>query len=849
METLWGTWREHPGRRTILFCCSVAHAEFVKAWLVARGVRTAAIHSGPTADERSQALADLKNGDVDAVCAVDVLNEGVDVPTVDRVVMLRPTESSVVFLQQLGRGLRAADGKKALTVIDFVGNHKVFLGRLRTLLSLGPQHPGAALKALLDDGTPELPPGCSVDLELEAKDLLRSLFRATGADAVENAYRELAAAREDRPRAGELYRMGYSPRTLRTRHGSWWDFVASEGDLSDVEERLLEETSGAFLRHLETTSMTKSFKMVTLQALVEADAFGEGLEVSELARRAHQILRRDPRLLSDVPADLRSAELAKSKKWVAYWKRNPVKAWTSGKAPWFGVEDDRFRSAGTLREGSVATLSRLIAEMADYRLAQYRRRGGTEEGEGFECKVTWNKRDPILKLPSKKKRPDVPRQREIDARLEDGSAWTFRMAKEFCNVALRAGAQRNGLPDLLRSWFGPSAGQPGTTFHVRFAMTPDGWEVKPLRVANVLTLRPHAVRAYPDIQMAAGHVLGSSTAHESSEVELPIEPSPELFAVRVAGSSMDGGSDPIRDGAWAVFRPARGARPESLEGRVVLVQSPADDDDFAFVMKRLLRQDDGWVLSSDNPEGPTIRATGEMTVLARLEQAIDPESIGPRPGAVLTEHELSEAFRLTGLEAKSGRWGGHLFVFLGEGELKTPSETARGTKGRAPGETAFVLARSGSSWRYLGVGRFSEESARWRFPELDAKTWRSLGGKGVSRSLPEGAEARARELVDVLMALPKAERRLQRGGTEGIVVDKTKREGLRIESPSGEFEPRTISLTDLAWVCAAAADVEAKGGLLDEARVNRLRYLEGTRKSSTRWIDTGWAISVFGVSG
>jgi len=76
----------------------------------------AAVYAADGSDDRETALAQLADGELDAVCAVDVFNEGVDVPSIDRVVMLRPTESSVVFLQQLGRGLRASDGKDAVRV-------------------------------------------------------------------------------------------------------------------------------------------------------------------------------------------------------------------------------------------------------------------------------------------------------------------------------------------------------------------------------------------------------------------------------------------------------------------------------------------------------------------------------------------------------------------------------------------------------------------------------------------------------------------------------------------------------------------------------------------------------------
>lgn len=217
----------------------------MRGWLRARDVRVAAIYAGEGSDDREASLLQFSNGEIEALCAVDVLNEGVDVPAIDWVVMLRPTESSVVFLQQLGRGLRASEGKTSVTVVDFVGNHRVFLERVRALLALASTHPAASLRALLETGGQELPSGCSVELELEAKDLLASLFRVGGADEVERVYRELRATRGVRPTAGELQRVGYLPGRLRERHGSWFGFVRAEGDLSPAETRAV-EASEAF---------------------------------------------------------------------------------------------------------------------------------------------------------------------------------------------------------------------------------------------------------------------------------------------------------------------------------------------------------------------------------------------------------------------------------------------------------------------------------------------------------------------------------------------------------------------------------------------------------------------------
>src|SRR5262249_45376200 len=145
----------------------------------------------------------------------------------------------------------------------------------------------------------------------EAKELLSRLFRVTGIDEVERAYRELALERgvnedlEARPTAGELQRMEYLPSRLRNRHGSWFEFVRGEGHLSDLARSALDAALG-FLREVETSAMTKCFKMVTLEALCEENRLIDGMPVEALALRCHGILRRSPELLSEVSeADLR----------------------------------------------------------------------------------------------------------------------------------------------------------------------------------------------------------------------------------------------------------------------------------------------------------------------------------------------------------------------------------------------------------------------------------------------------------------------------------------------------------------------------------------------------------------
>ncbi len=107
--------------RALGFCVSVVHAQYMARIFRKAGIPSVAIWGDSPAAERAAALRDLAKGRVKVVFSVDLFNEGVDVPVVDTLLLLRPTDSPVLFLQQLGRGLRRAEKKTVCTVLDFVG--------------------------------------------------------------------------------------------------------------------------------------------------------------------------------------------------------------------------------------------------------------------------------------------------------------------------------------------------------------------------------------------------------------------------------------------------------------------------------------------------------------------------------------------------------------------------------------------------------------------------------------------------------------------------------------------------------------------------------------------------------
>ncbi|WP_412540792.1 DUF3427 domain-containing protein [Longispora sp. K20-0274] len=155
--------------RGLGFCVSIRHAEFMAEQFAKAGIPSEAVTSH-TAD-RDRALRDLRDRRLNMLFTVDLFNEGIDLPGIDTVLFLRPTESATVFLQQLGRGLRHAPGKACLTVLDFIGKQRDdfrFDLRFRALT-------GSSRREVEDDiaqGFPRLPAGCHINLDREVSQIV-----------------------------------------------------------------------------------------------------------------------------------------------------------------------------------------------------------------------------------------------------------------------------------------------------------------------------------------------------------------------------------------------------------------------------------------------------------------------------------------------------------------------------------------------------------------------------------------------------------------------------------------------------------------------------------------------------
>ncbi|MCB2222515.1 MAG: DUF3427 domain-containing protein [Bacteroidetes bacterium] len=164
--------------RALGFCVSQEHAQYMAEKFILAGIKADYLVSNRS-QIREQLRKKLYNKEINYLFVVDIFNEGVDIPEIDTVLFLRPTESLTIFLQQLGRGLRLAEGKECLTILDFVGNSRPeydYEGKFRALVG---KTNNPILKEINDD-FPHLPLGCSVVLEKKAKEfILKNIKQAT----------------------------------------------------------------------------------------------------------------------------------------------------------------------------------------------------------------------------------------------------------------------------------------------------------------------------------------------------------------------------------------------------------------------------------------------------------------------------------------------------------------------------------------------------------------------------------------------------------------------------------------------------------------------------------------------
>ena len=278
-DLIYKYYRKYRSSRAIGFCCSKQHAEDMAKEFCKRGISAVAVYSGENgeyAEERNEAIKKLKNGEIHVIFSVDMFNEGVDIASLDMVMFLRPTESPIVFLQQLGRGLRIYKGKQYLNVLDFIGNYEK-AGKTPMLLSGERSFANKiADKNIYEYQDFEYPEDCLVDFDMRLIDLFKEMDKKKLTVKIQ-IQREYFRVKElldgKRPTRMELFTYmdddiyqycvcgGHAKENPFRKY---LVFLNEMGELSDDEQKLYTGIGREFIETIETTEMNKVYKMPIL---------------------------------------------------------------------------------------------------------------------------------------------------------------------------------------------------------------------------------------------------------------------------------------------------------------------------------------------------------------------------------------------------------------------------------------------------------------------------------------------------------------------------------------------------------------------------------------------------------
>ncbi|WP_053955353.1 DEAD/DEAH box helicase family protein [Inediibacterium massiliense] len=365
-------------KRTIGFCVGIQHCKFMEKYFKEHNITAKAIHS--ETHNRQRIIEEFKNGKIEVLFVVDIFNEGVDIPNIDMVMFLRPTESYTIFIQQLGRGLRTCEGKEKLIVLDFVGNYKGSNLKPNYLTgNYSVKNPNEK-RILPTDEDFILPDGCKVNFDLKLIDYFKEINdkKEPLKEKLIKEYGRIKEVLNKVPSMMDMYENSNYPVHIYLKtFQSWYKFLEEMKDLTEVQKKWKNTPVEEFLEEIEKTAMSKSYKIPTLLSFIEETRLQTAVSVNDIGEN-FKIFYND---------DLHGKDLNNknhkewknwdTKKFTSLAVKNPIKFLSSGKSEKFfnyDKEQQIFSLVETLHEYIDLYNEELIIEIKDrlnYRNANY----------------------------------------------------------------------------------------------------------------------------------------------------------------------------------------------------------------------------------------------------------------------------------------------------------------------------------------------------------------------------------------------------------------------------------------------------------------------------------------------
>ena len=333
-EVILNHYLKYNSKRAIGFCTSRHHAEYMAKVFNENNIPSAAVYSGEKgeySEERNIALSKLTSGEVKVIFSVDMFNEGLDVPAIDMVMFLRPTQSPTIFLQQLGRGLRKFKDKKYLNVLDFIGNYKK--ANLVPFLLSGKEYSASECKKN-KQGDYEFPEECIVDFDFKIIDIFKKQAEREMKvkDKVKEQFEVVSQMLGYRPSRVELFTYIDDEvyQNIRSKamnpFSNYLEYIKENDKLTHDEEILYNSRGREFINMIETTSMSKTYKMPVLLAFYNYGDVKMEISEDDIYKSFYNFYRKGSNkvyMLKD--KGTREFETWDKKKYVSLANNNPIK--------------------------------------------------------------------------------------------------------------------------------------------------------------------------------------------------------------------------------------------------------------------------------------------------------------------------------------------------------------------------------------------------------------------------------------------------------------------------------------------------------------------------------------------
>ena len=333
-ELILNHYLKYNSKRAMGFCTSRHHAEYMAKVFNENNIPSAAVYSGEKgeySEERNIALSKLTSGELKVIFSVDMFNEGLDVPAIDMVMFLRPTQSPTIFLQQLGRGLRKSKDKEYLNVLDFIGNYKK--ANLVPFLLSGKEYSASECKKN-KQGDYEFPEECIVDFDFKIIDIFKKQAEREMKvkDKIKEQFEVVTQMLGYRPSRVELFTYIDDEvyQNIRSKamnpFSNYLEYIKENDKLTHDEEILYNSRGREFINMIETTSMSKTYKMPVLLAFYNYGDVKMEISEDDIYKSFYNFYRKGSNKV-DMLKDKGTREFENwdKKKYVSLANNNPIK--------------------------------------------------------------------------------------------------------------------------------------------------------------------------------------------------------------------------------------------------------------------------------------------------------------------------------------------------------------------------------------------------------------------------------------------------------------------------------------------------------------------------------------------